>query len=489
MRCASIGAIRLAAACAMLAATCRAEPNGMFKVSAWRGETLATLVPDYVELGAPPAGLEARCGVLRPVRYRPVPAELQVTECYDVVDWSTDSSGGPRIAEVSVPRTAKPGIYSWGSMDIEVIDRELPPPSEWKYYLDLWQHPWAVARYAKVQPFSKAHYAAMRPLWELLATAGQKVITATLVDQPWNHQCRDGYGTMVSARRDASGRMSFDFSVFDEYVAFARSCGLGPHIACYSICPWGERVGWADADGRKVVVRAKPGTKEFEDFWGPFLDSFAAHLKGKGWFDDTLMALDERAPEDVKIIVDFVQAHAPGMKIALAGNRKPSDFKGVELYSYSQFLGRMTDDFFAEVPERQAKGYITTYYVLGNRSTNIAGPIARYYWIGAYSSMVGLDGMLRWAWNSWPEDPFADASFRYTWAAGAVYLAYPGGVPSYRFLELRNGIVAAEKVRILKEKGLFADEFAALAKRYDFKVRGKIDLAKLKDDTQKLVNR
>ena len=68
--------------------------------------------------------------------------------------------------------------------------------------------------------------------------------------------------------------------------------------------------------------------------------------------------------------------------------------------------------------------------------------------------------MRRWAWHSGPVDPFVDASFRYTWNAGAIYIAYPGGVPSYRFLELRNGIVAAEKIRILKEKGLFKDEIA-----------------------------
>ena len=126
-----------------------------FKVSAWRGETLSVLVPDYTELGESPAGLDVRCGVLRTVRYRPVPSELQVAECYDIVDWSTASGGMLRIAEIKVPRTAKPGLYKWGLMDIEVVDRELLPPSEWKYYLDIWQHPWAVARYAKVKPFSE----------------------------------------------------------------------------------------------------------------------------------------------------------------------------------------------------------------------------------------------------------------------------------------------------------------------------------------------
>ena len=482
---------RIVAMCAMLSAVSCSFADD-FKVSAWRGETLSVLVPDYTELGEPPAGLDVRCGVLRPVRYRPVPSELQIAECYDIVDWSTSIGGAPRIAEIKVPHTARPGLYKWGLMDIEVIDRELPPPSEWKYYLDFWQHPWAVARYAKVKPFSKAHYAAMRPLWELLATAGQKVLSVTLVDRPWNHQCRDAYGTMVEARKDASGKLSFDYAIFDEYVAFGRSCGIGPHIACYSICPWGERVGWTDANGKKIVARAKPGTKEFEDFWGPFLDSFAAHLKAKGWFADTYMAMDERAPEDVKLIVDFVHTHAPGMKISLAGNRKPSEFVGITLDNYSQYIGRMTDDFFAEVTERRAKGYITTYYMLGSRTTNIGGPISRYFWLGAYPEMVGLDGMLRWAYNSWPEDPFVDASFRYTWQAGAVYIAYPGGVPSYRFLELRNGIIAAEKIRILKEKGLFRDEIAALSKRYSYDSdwrTGKTNLAKLKEETLKLVNR
>ena len=77
---------------ALCAAACCAYAAD-FKVSAWRGETLSVLVPDYTELGESPAGLDVRCGVLRTVRYRPVPSELQVAECYDIVDWSTASGG------------------------------------------------------------------------------------------------------------------------------------------------------------------------------------------------------------------------------------------------------------------------------------------------------------------------------------------------------------------------------------------------------------
>ena len=461
------------------------------EVAAWRGETLMTMVPDYTELGAAPAGISVRRGVLRPVKYRTTPASLQLSECYDRVEW--DVEGAPCIAEITVPRDAKPGVYKWGLMDIRVVDRELPPAKEWKYYLDLWQHPWAVARMAKAKPFSDAHYAAMRPVWKLLASAGQKTLTVTLLDLPWNHQCRDGYGTMIGRTKKDDGTWTFDYSLFDEYVAFGRSCGLGPHIACYTMCPWGNRVTWRNEKGETQSVVAPPGSKDFEEFWGAFLVDFAAHLKAKGWFADTYISMDERAPKDVKIIAEFIQARAPGMKIAMAGNRKPSDFDGITIDSYSQYLGHMTPDFLAEVSARQAKGFVTTYYVCCSPAypnNFLSSMPAENFWIGVYPGLAGLDGFLRWAWNSWPEDPAKDGSFR-GWRAGDTYLTYPGDAPSFRFLEMRNGIAAAEKLRILKTQGLFADEIDALAKRYDYKeaMANKTDFAKLKEATLKLVNR
>ena len=462
-----------------------------YEVAAWRGETLMTLVPDNTELGTAPEGITVRQGVLRPVNYRTTTTSLQLSACYDRVEW--DVKGTPCIAEITVPRTAKPGIYRWGMVDIRVVDRELPPAKEWKYYLDLWQHPWAVARVAKVKPFSPAHYEAMRPVWELLASAGQKALTVTLLDRPWNHQCRDAYGSMIGRTKKADGSWTFDYSLFDAYVAFGRSCGIGPHIACYTMCPWGNRVSWQDEKGETQSASAPPGSKEFETFWGAFLTDFAAHLKAKGWFADTYIAMDERTPKDVKLIADFIQARAPGMKIAMAGDRKPSDFAGITIDSYSQHLKYMTPDFCTEIPARQKKGFVTTFYVCCSPvfpNNFLSSMPAENFWTGVYPGMVGLDGFLRWAWNSWPEDPVVDGSFGH-WRAGDTYLVYPGGAPSFRFLELRNGIATAEKIRLLKEKGLFAEEIAALAKRYDYQeaIANKTDFAKLKAETLALVNR
>ena len=55
------------------------------------------------------------------------------------------------------------------------------------------------------------------------------------------------------------------------------------------------------------------------------------------------------------------------------------------------------------------------------------------------------------------------------WTAGDIALVYPDGSPSWRFLELKNGIVAAEKFRILREQGGRDAELDALAAKFDLK--------------------
>lgn len=442
-----------------------------FEVRAWRGETVVARVPDFCELGASPEGIEVKVGHLELVKYAPVPNSLERREAYDRVVWGEKSTGAPRIVEITVPRATPPGVYGCGLMNVTVLDRELPAPKDWLYYLDLWQHPWAIARLAGAKPFSKEHYAAMRPVYELLASAGQKTITVPILDMPWDHQCRDAYHSLVDDP---------DFELFDEYVEFCRSCGLGPDISCYSLCPW--------------KLKVNPGTPEFDVYWGDFMGRFAAHLKEKGWFDDTYMAMDERAPHQVKAVRDFIEKSAPGMKISMAGDRNPADFTGVEIDNYSQVLQHVTEGFLAECKTRKARGLKTTIYTCCNPSTPntfVGSNPYEAFWLGVVPGVWGLDGYLRWAFCSWPENPVEDASFG-NWRAGDTFLAYPNGEPSIRFLELRNGIIAAEKLRILRENGeITAADEASLAA--DFKVEtalaGGYWHQVIKDKVNRLVNR
>lgn len=401
---------------------------------------------------------------------------------------SYDFSFGLAVRNCNVPSLDP----SPRSVSLTVVDRTLPPAAEWKTYLDLWQHPWAVARVAKAEPFSKAHYDAMRPLWQTLAAAGQKVLTTTIVGLPWNHQCYDGYGTMVRHIKKADGTWTFDYKVFDDYVAFGKGCGIGPDIACYTMCPWGNVVRWEDEKGTEQKIEAKPGSAAFVDYWGPFLKDFAAHLTAKGWIGHTYISMDERAPEDMKKIADFIHTYAPGLKISTAGNRPPSDFKGIVIDNYSQYLEHIDPSFLAEAAARRAEGKITTYYVCcgpARPNTFVTSDPNEAFWVGAYPAVAGLDGLLRWAYNSWPANPAVDSSFG-TWPAGDTYLVYPDGSPSIRWLNLLDGLQQGEKLRILRAAGKPLPGFDDLARGYanPTNVPSGAALADLVRRTRELVN-
>ena len=475
---------------AISAFAAREEP-----VVVWRGETLAFRLHDHVELGAVPAGFTLREGVAQEVRYLDRQFGSHYNFAADRVVWGSKEIG-PRIVEIGVPRESKGGVYSCGDLRITVLDRVLPPAKEWKYNLDLWQHPWAVARYNGLKAFSRKHYAAMRPLWEMLAGAGQKALTVTILDEPWNRQCYDAYRSMIRHVKRNDGTWQFDYSLFDEYVAFGRSCGISPQIACYTMCPWDYQVTWEDEHGNMCKEKAVPGTEAFGRYWGDFLVDFALHQKEKGWLDDTYIAMDERSPEDVKNIVDFIRAKAPGLRISLAGNRPPSQFEGIEIQNCCFALHKLSEELIAEAESRRRKGFVTTYYVCCNPecpNTFMSSEVEEAFWLGAYPAIVGLDGFLRWAWNSWPRDPLVDASYTGIltgWKAGDTFLVYPDGSPSYRFLELRNGIQAAEKLRILKEEGCLSNDFEDMKKSYDrtSAIEGRCDWNAFRSEVQKIVN-
>lgn len=480
----------IASALALGASAIRTED-----VTLWRGETFTCIMHDHVKVGVPPKGFEVKTGVAKEVRYLTRQFGTKYSSFADRVEWGSKEPG-VKVLSVTAPADAAPGVYYAGDVKITVIDRVLPPAKDWKYYLDIWQHPWAVSRYNDVEPFSPAHYAAMKPLWEMLADAGCKALTVTLLDRPWNHQCYDAYGTMIRHIKMKDGSWKFDYRILDEYVAFGRECGLGPDIACYTMCPWDYEVSWEDEEGARHAVKAVPGTDEFKEYWGAFLVDFAKHMKEKGWFKDTYIGIDERSPEDVRNIITFINEKAPGFKVFLAGNRAPSEFKGMRIDHSCFGLGHLNDALIAEAADRRRQGMYTTFYICcgpSHPNTMCHNEIEEAFWVGAYPAMIGLDGVLRWAWNSWPQDPMNDASYTgigWGWRAGDTYLVYPNGSPSLRFLELRNGIVAAEKIRILREQGLFTKEIADLAAKYDREkaMKNKCDFFTLRSQTRKVVN-
>lgn len=363
---------------------------------------------------------------------------------------------------VDIPRDAAPGRYTAPvavkgkgidktlTLCLNVTGRTLPAPSEWTYHLDLWQHPAAVARAEGVEVWSDEHFERMRPTMRQLADAGQKVITATLNKDPWNNQCYDAYADMIVWTKGADGAWTYDYAAFDRWVEFMEGLGVDKQINCYSMLPWNNMLHYRDAaTGEWVDVKAEPGQPAFDEMWRPFLADFVRHLEEKGWLAKTCIAMDERSPEQMEIAVAFLAEHAPQLGIALADNHD-SYKRYPQLHDIC--VSARQEVAPEDIAARRAAGQVTTYYVCCSHrypnmftfSDPVEATVAAWYAVAN-----GYDGFLRWAYNSWTEDPLRDSRFR-TWPAGDTYVIYPGGRSSIRFERLREGIQDAEKIRILR---------------------------------------
>lgn len=368
----------------------------------------------------------------------------------------------PVWVKINVPRDVPAGRYSGnvsvcdgenviGSirLDVKVADRVLP--EENIFHLDLWQNPYSVARYYDVEPFSKEHFDLMRPIMKQYADAGGKVITTSITHKPWNGQTYDPFESMVTWLKKADGTWWFDYTVFDMWVEFMMSLGVDSQINCYSMITWRLSFQYIDqASNSFEFLAAEPGEPEYEEFWSVMLRSFASHLKEKGWFDKTMIAMDERPMEHMLATVEVIKNADPDFKISFAGNLH-EELLDV-LNDYCIPITKTYPD--GAIERRSAEEKITTYYTCCAEAwpnTYTASKPAEAEWIGWYIASKGLDGYLRWAFNSWPEDPINDSRFT-SWAGGDTYLVYPDAISAIRFERLKAGITAYRKIAVLREE-------------------------------------
>ena len=370
----------------------------------------------------------------------------------------------PIWISLNVPRDAKPGVYTGKvsvsarnmrrqtlQIRVEVLDRTLPDPQQWHLNLDLWQNPYAVARYYQVPLWSKEHFDAMRPIMKMLRDAGQYSITTSIMHKPWNGQTEDAFDSMVTRVKHIDGTWTYDYAVFDRWVDFMMNdIGINRLIACYTMIPWNLRFDYYDeATNRIQFVEARPGDDAYREYWGLFLKDFARHLRQKGWFEKTAISMDERPMEDMKAAIKVIKDADPDFKITLAGTYHEEIER--DLYYYCIAYG---NEFPKDVlARRRAEGKISTYYTCcteGFPNTFTFSPPAEAAWTAIHAVAGDYDGYLRWSYNSWTRDPLRDSRFR-TWAAGDCYSVYPGPRSSIRFERLVEGLQDAEKIYQLRK--------------------------------------
>lgn len=394
--------------------------------------------------------------------------EVLVADVLDINDSMTVPAGRkqPVWMTVSVPSDARPGKYSGKltvtssnakarslNVELTVADHVLPPARDWAFHLDLWQNPYSVARYENVPLWSEAHFEAMRPVMRMLAEAGQKSVTATIMSRPWNGQTEDAFGSMVTKIRRIDGTWLYDYTIFDRWVEFMFSLGIDRQINCYSMIPWALQFDYIDqATSSPATFQAAPGSEEYNEYWGAFIADFARHLKAKGWFEKTMIAMDERPLESMQAVLGLIRKVEPAFKISLAGNyHEPVIY---DIVDFSETFSGKREFPESAKAKRKELGLTTTFYTCcaeAHPNMFVISNPDEAAWLGWFAQADGYDGYLRWAYNSWTIDPLTDARFR-TWPAGDCFVVYPGGRGSVRFSKLVEGIQNFEKVRILRSR-------------------------------------
>jgi hypothetical protein len=413
---------------------------------------------------------------------------------------------------VSIPKDAPPAVYEGvlkvnaGSqskrfdISVHVLDLTLPDITKGSFYLNIWQDPAAVARMAHVRLWSPAHWKLLEAYTRNLADHGQRSITTSIVYDPWQSQAGFVYPSMVEWRfpgtyqSGQASRFQFDFSVFDRYVEMMMRAGISKSIQCFSMVDGpGDtslcNIGYTDTTtGKLHVCATRVGDASYRDVWGAFLPAFVRHLKQHGWLDRTCIGFDEKPQSVMKGIFSVLKTDAPELKVALAGGTSSQQSGRVgDLTIYSSDLSHPAAVRHL-VEERRGVGPTTFYTACAPASPNtfIYSPQWESRLLPWIAFQYGLAGYLRWAYQTWPDDPWKHPESR--WHSGDGFFVYPGKdgpIDSTRWEMLRQGIEDYEALHMLKQKiaelqqrPQHANEAATLAKRMQAAVDGAIDLDK-----------
>ncbi len=455
-------------------------------LAAWRGQRVglqALIIPDQSLTGRSirprikgAEGLDASARFMRYVltdnfRSCGVPPEQDPWPVADIIDldttltlehghnyplWITIEVGPkapvrPLGIELELVDESSGNVVTTLPASLAIQPMSLPSPQSSDYFhLNLWQQPYAIARYYNVEPWSDEHLRLLEPYGRLLARAGQKAITTIMFYEPWGEQSNDKFLPMVETTRRADGTWAYDYTNFDRYVELMTRLGVGPLIECFSMIPWEMNFRFRDeaSGGEYQWLKTTSDTPEYEELWGNFLSAFKAHLDEKGWTDRAVMAMDERGLPDILRAMALVEKYAPGVKVSLAGYYHPELVD--KLYTYSI----ENAPWPAEVLRlRRDKGLPTTFYTCcATSAPNIfsnSDPADGAY-IPAYCIASGTDGYLHWSYQNWTDNPLDDSRFKF-FAPGDTYFIYPDGRSSIRYERLVEGIQMGEKIKALRK--------------------------------------
>lgn len=389
--------------------------------------------------------------------------------------------------EINTPKDAKAGIYN-GEITItaqnidkpitlkyglEIINATMPDSENYSFDVEYWSHPYNVAYYYNVEPFSDEHLNILREHMSLYKSLGGRAITTSIVEEAWGGQTYGGdnkihYPSMIKWIKAVDGNWRFDYADFDKWVQINKEIGTADKIICYSMMPWNNVIKYYDEGKKKwVKAKAKPNsTKNYSEIWTPFLTDFINHIDEKGWFDSTYIGFDER--HNMGTALDLVSSiknkNGKALKISASFNdfkHNSAIFNRLDYASVGlQQIRNNLQDFKAQVELRRKNNQKTTMYTATEHVPNSftkSIPVESY-WSIMFAGSLNATGFLRWAYDAWVKNPLEEST-HWSFPAGDCFLVYPSlredknreSKFTLRLAKLDEGVRDVNKLYLMRE--------------------------------------
>lgn len=395
-------------------------------------------------------------------RFAPIYLEFPLT---------SDTKAGNYPLEITIYRshlTASDEVVLTKKLMIEVADYCFPKEVTQDFNMDIWQQPSNLARSFQVPLWSEAHFKLIQEMADSLAKIGQKAVTVIAGEIPWkgwfNYIVKDYPAnlyeySMVKVMKDKNGELFCDFTILDRYLDCMAKAGIDQEIDVFGLLgvwqpPFFPLIKNLDYP-EKIVVR-------YFDEASQKISFIESKTELKNYFKLLFDHFKEIGVWDkVRILSDEPKIHeVANFKASLAELKSVDESVQIKVaFDKENVLEQLLPDIDYPVTsfyctcnnyEKLAQMYPgkTQYYICNypNRpNTFLHSPLLESRIQGVLAHCFKTNGMLRWAYNCWPENVRED--IRYNTSSlpiGDTCLVYPDYsghlLLSLRYKQLQRGI-------------------------------------------------
>lgn len=400
------------------------------------------------------------------------------------------------FCEAEIPKDAAPGeytgkvrLYSHRLFEDEVLLGELtvkisvksyvlPARRDSKFYLDLWQHSSIVANRCEVKIWSDEHFRILEGIVESLSGLGQRAVTIVATEVPWYGQnCHKETAvpsslfeySIIKVYKEKDGSFTYDYGAMQRYIDLCAKYGIDREISIYGFMnvtaphkPCAEcfdncRIRYYDKSDNKYKFMRDIAEIDH------YISSLEQYFVKTGQISRVRVAADEPVDIDAfRVAISHLKRIAPAFKYKAAVNHVEfiEEFRD-DILDVAPALPTACDlhDILlrmkADMPEKRFLHYICCWPMFPN--TYIRSLLCESIFLGVITSYLDLDGLLRWAYTCWPDNPREDIRYHPSdWAAGDTCFVYPSknGRPllTLRYKALLWGIEMFDMLEALKEK-------------------------------------